>query len=150
MLKHAKPDASPSLPRLATMLAYSGTLPFIATAVIALHPIGSLDARVIALGYGAVIASFLCGIHWAVALFFAGRAPHNLLLTSNAVALLVWAALLIPPQALTLVLLAICFLYLLVIDRRLRNVDVLPEWFWQVRLRATGIVVLCLTTMILV
>jgi Protein of unknown function (DUF3429) len=64
---------------LAQGLTYAGTLPLIAcaTAVWTGWPMG-VDALFVAVAYGAVIASFLAGIHWAAYLFDAQRCKHNL------------------------------------------------------------------------
>ena len=129
---------------LAKTLTYSGTLPLIASAVCIYFPVNDFDSALIARTYGAIIISFLSGIHWAAYLFFAEKCPRNLLITSNVVALLAWASLLAthPPIAITLQ--ALCFLYLLTLDLKLRDAGILPQWFYSLRRNATIIVVLCL------
>jgi hypothetical protein len=129
---------------LANVLTYSGTLPLIASAVCICFPINGVDSSLIARTYGAIIISFLCGIHWAVYLFFAEKCPRNLLITSNVVALLAWASLLATHQLLAIILQALCFLYLLTLDLKLRDAGILPQWFYSLRRNATIIVVLCL------
>jgi hypothetical protein len=45
-----------------------------------------------------------------------------------------------------LVLLQIfCFLYLLLIDSKIRDAGILPNWFYKLRRNATGIVVISLS-----
>ena len=133
---------------VANALTYSGTLPLIASVIMLSFPtaipIAGLDGAVIASTYSAVIISFLCGIHWAVALFFADRYPRYLLISSNVVALLAWASLLATNQLATTLLQLVCFLYLLVLDVKLRNAGILAEWFFRLRRNATMIVALCL------
>jgi len=129
---------------IANALTYSGTLPLIGSAVILYFPVAGLDGALIASTYSAVIISFLCGMHWAAYLFFAEKCPHNLLVTSNIVALLAWVSLLATNQQLTTLLQALCFLYLFALDSKLRNAGILAEWFYRLRRNATVIVVLCL------
>lgn len=134
---------------LANALTYSGTLPLIGSAILPGFPVTELDAAFIASTYGAIIISFLCGIHWAVYLFFADKCPRNLLITSNIVALLAWGSLLaanyllIDPMG-TLLVQALCFLYLLVLDWQLHKAGILADWFIRLRRNATAIVVICL------
>ncbi|KAK9824595.1 hypothetical protein WJX72_011564 [[Myrmecia] bisecta] len=60
--------------RVAKWLGYAGAIPFLAlsppiASMIPLMPSGLIaDAAVLQLGYGACIASFLGGIHWAMAM----------------------------------------------------------------------------------
>lgn len=132
----------------ARVLTYAGTLPLVAAAVGVL--IGALEtdrAVTIATTYGAIILSFLAGIHWACHLFFAARCPRHLLLTSNLVALLAWVSLWMSGQPQGLVLQILCFLYLLMLDGALRKAHLLPEWFYVLRRNATAIVVGALTVL---
>lgn len=133
--------------RLAKFLTYGGTLPLVGCAL-ALHFYPSLfDARFFAIGYAAVIIGFLSGIHWAIYLFFAEKCPRNLLLTSNATALLSWLSLLGPVSLFSLLLQMLCLLYLLTLDLKLTCAGVLPEWFYILRRNATMIVVLALAAL---
>ena len=129
---------------LANSLTYSGTLPLIAAAACVYFSVRYFDSALIAITYSAMIISFLCGIHWAVYLFFAEKCPRNLLMTSNGVALVAWSSLLITHQSIAIALQAVCFLYLLTLDLKLRDVGILPQWFYGLRRNATMIVVLCL------
>jgi hypothetical protein len=134
---------------LAIILTYSGTLPLIACAVLSFLPQPEIDVMMFARTYSAIIVSFLCGIHWAVYLFFAEKCSRNLLITSNLVALIVWLLLLSTNSLLTTMLQIVCFLYLLTLDLRLHNAGLLPEWFYRLRRNATVIVVLCLCMLML-
>ena len=134
--------------RLAQLLTYAGTIPFLASAVIGWQSpdMWGLDYNQIILTYGAVIASFIAGIHWGVYLF---REPRiNLFIHSNFVALLAWFAVLtaLPGSAGILML---CFLYLLFIDKQLSNVGFLEPWYIRMRIVATLIVTLALSINIL-
>jgi hypothetical protein len=129
----------------ATLLTYAGLLPLVLALANQFLRVVPIDSLFWAASYAAVIASFICGIHWAAFLFFAGRSPVNLLLTSNFICLAAWLALLLPATSQALVILMLCFTSLLVIDRRLRHDQLIPEWFYQLRQRASMGVILCLT-----
>ncbi len=132
---------------LARILTYSGTLPLVACVVMIFAPIAGVDGNLVAKTYGAIILSFICGIHWAAFLFFAEKCPHQLLITSNVLALLAWCSLLGAHQKIAFALQALCFLILFALDFRLHNAGILPEWFYHLRRNATVIVVLCLATL---
>lgn len=129
---------------LAKILTYNGTLPIIASVCIHYFSLAGLESNLITKTYSAIIIGFICGIHWGSYVFFADKCPRNLLITSNAVALLAWTSLLITQQPITLFLQSLCFLYLLTLDLRLRDAEILPQWFYVLRRNATIIVVLCL------
>ena len=124
---------------LAKYLAYAGTLPFVGSWLFALFSDSffGLEYSTIALTYGAVICSFVAGIHWGIYLF--KDAPVNLFLHSNIAALMSWLSLLLLPQ-MGFALLIVCFLYLLLIDIRLQNAGIHHNWFMRLRYHATTIV----------
>lgn len=131
--------------RMAQWLTYAGTLPLVIAAVeMVAGRIPSDDAAWIASTYSAIILSFLAGIHWACYLFFAQACPRNLLITSNAVALLAWLSLLAQHQPWSVLLQIFCFLYMLALDYKLQHAAILPQWFYVLRRNATIIVVLLL------
>lgn len=133
---------------LATLLTYSGTLPLIACVITALLQPQMIDTGLLALTYGAIIISFICGIHWAAHLFFPEKCSRNLLITSNVVTLAAWISLLLTlPQSVSLLLQICCFLYLLALDSKLRVVGIIPDWFYLLRRNASTIVILCLSAL---
>ncbi|AZN73029.1 DUF3429 domain-containing protein [Georhizobium profundi] len=89
--------------------------------------------------YGAVIASFVSGIHWGAALFASPRMAPSLLVASNVTALLAWIGALVAPQ-LGFILLAAVFITLLLIDRLLYRDGILPPWFFRLRVAITAAV----------
>ncbi len=133
---------------LAKILTYSGTLPLIGCVVLMYAPVVGVDGALIARTYSAIIISFLCGIHWAIYIFFAEKCMSNLLITSNLLALLAWSSLLIAHQDIALILQSACFLYLLMLDLKLRDAGILPDWFYYLRRNATAIVILCLASLV--
>lgn len=139
----------PSSVLLAQILTYGGTLPLIACAALVTTSYHDPSIIRIACTYSAIIVSFLCGIHWAIYLFFSEKCPRNFLISSNGIALLAWGSLLsLGHHSLSFLLQAVCFLYLLTLDLKLRDAGVLPEWFYTLRRNATGIVVLCLSVFV--
>lgn len=140
----AMAEASPRFLRLAQGLVYAGSLPFLACALLAwtgpIAALPGLDPVGVAAAYGAVIASFIAGIHWAMHLFAGERCGDNLLIASNIVALLAWSALLIG-GAWGLALLIACFATLFALDCRLHRRGLWPVWFFRLRRNITAIVI---------
>ena len=128
---------------VATVLTYSGTLPFI-LAILGLfyNPLGlGLDYHYLVLSYGAVITSFIAGIHWGS--YLTKSSSLNLFIHSNLIALAAWCAFLTSVHNGTLILIG-CFIYLLFLDRHLWHENLIEGWFFRVRLRASIIVILAL------
>lgn len=129
---------------MATALTYAGTLPFLAAAAGSTFGVfTATDAAWVAVSYGAVIVAFLSGIHWAYGLHEGHEAPR-LMLGSNVTALVAWLALLLDARFAALLLLMLCFIFLWVVDRRLARMGIVTPWFYQLRCRATAIVLMCL------
>ena len=128
---------------LAQCLTYAGVLPFLGAAIMPAVKSNFLGLNYdsVILTYGAVIASFVAGIHWGIYLF--KDAPLNLFIHSNVVALLAWCAVMFAHPANTVILL-ICFLYLIVIDRQLWKAGVIEKWYLRTRLIATTLVLFAL------
>lgn len=122
----------------AWLLAAAGTLPFLG---------GLVDATLLGGGrlgvvqiYGAVIAAFLCGTHWAMALLGAEAMAVRLFLISNGMALLAWLGALLPARS-GFLLLGVVFAMLLAVDGVLHQRRLWPTWFWQLRCAITLVVV---------
>lgn len=130
---------------LAKILTYSGILPFIACAVYVFFadniPFFQISVMDVLLAYGAIIASFIAGIHWGIYLF--KDAPLNLFIHSNVIALLAWVSLLFPPL-ISAGILIMCFGYLLAIDRSIFKAGIYEDWFYQLRLHASCAVIISL------
>jgi hypothetical protein len=129
---------------VARVLTYTGIMPFLFLGIAVALKASSLDYSLALFAYGAVIISFLCGIHWAVFLFFSQNCSRNLLFRSNAISLLGWLSVLPVISYLAFALQIICFLYLLILDLELYRNKVIPLWFFNLRLNATMIVALLL------
>jgi hypothetical protein len=98
--------------------------------------------------YGAVILSFLGGIHWGLAIAESGAergqgAFDRRLATSVAPALVAWCALLLPDRA-TLPVLAAGFALMLAVDWLAAQRAEVPSWYPKLRWPLTTAVVICL------
>ena len=126
------------------VLAYAGTLPFIACAILpwigmpVVAGIGS--CAYIAAAYGVAIVSFMAGIHWGTFLYQADSLPVNLLLTSNAITVAVWLAFILTPVAVSIAVIAAAFVLLLAVDFRLARVGLLTADYLRTRRNVTLIV----------
>ncbi|RUT28550.1 DUF3429 domain-containing protein [Arsenicitalea aurantiaca] len=134
---------SPTMPMasrqtIALILTAAGALPFLAGLVdVAL--LGGQWLQAIQV-YGAVIAAFICGIHWGAAMFAPERMAPRLLILSNFLALLAWLSALLPPTAGFLSLAAV-FGSLLLVDRHLFRAGLWPDWFWTLRIAISALVI---------
>jgi len=136
---------------VARVLTFAGGLPFIAAvAALALAPAVATSAIWQAvLAYGAVIASFVSGIHWGLFLYRANAFPLNLFISSNVCALAAWAALLVPPLWLALALLIAVFAALFAIDHVLWRASAHAAWFYRLRAIITAIVIGALSVLLI-
>jgi Protein of unknown function (DUF3429) len=132
---------------LLRLLPYAGTLPFIygvasrfSDSLSALvYLVFFIDVRHMVLSYGLLIISFMAGVHWGQ--YLSGLRPRlNLLVSSNAVALLTWFCYLkLQPFELLLVFAGI-FAVIYLIDLQMR----LDGSYMQTRRNVTAIVCSCL------
>ncbi|BEV09238.1 MULTISPECIES: DUF3429 domain-containing protein [unclassified Methylophilus] len=134
--------------QLAKTLTFMGALPFAGAVVAQMQGMAHYHTGYLALTYGAVIISFLCGIHWGLFLNHAQDTRLNLLVTSNLLALLAWATLFfVVPVTQYLVQIA-AFIVLWLIDRKLVAEGLIERWFYQLRTQITLLVTLCLCAML--
>jgi len=131
---------------LALWLGRAGLLPFLAGAALAWwaradgSPGLAAHAAQALLAYGAVIVSFLGGLHWGLAMRQA--APQASLLGWGVVpSLLAWPALLLPP-AQGLLLLAASLWLCFAVDRRVLKAQGASAWL-GLRLQLTLVASLC-------
>lgn len=125
-------------------------MPFACLAGAGLLLDGDLEERAIAAlaAYGAVILSFLGGIHWGLAISVAGTADqkgvsYRRLTISVVPSLVAWCALLLPTGA-TLPVLAAAFAVMLAVDWRLAEKAEAPSWYPKLRWPLTTAVVFSL------
>lgn len=137
-------------PPFAHRLAWFGSLPFLACALIALTGHDWLDAvggplRVGNL-YALLILAFMAGTHWGQGL---GTETSSPWLPSNAVALAAFfAALLLPPGLQALVNAAL-FVALALFDHRQWRAGVIDRAYWSTRWQVSAVVVACLLVLAL-
>ncbi len=140
-------DPGPAgIPRAALWLGPLGLIPFVAGALAPwLLPLAwEPEASLALIGYGAVILSFLGGVHWGLA----APAGRPLQIGLSVVPSLVgWLALLVANLHATgpaLWLLAAAFAILLAGDLVAAGRSLTPAWYPRLRLPLTLIVVACL------
>lgn len=138
--------------QLATTLVVLGTVPFVVfTAAIAgVSPLAAalpFPPAVMLHVFGAVIGSFVAGLHWGI--HFCKRTGDSVYLFSSFVTLLLWCSMLTAGSAIGLALVLLGFILLWLEEYRLSVQRVTTAWFWKLRTAVTAIVVLCLTLSIL-
>lgn len=130
---------------LAKILTYSGSLPFIFLTYIKISGSNyffatSIDSILIA--YGAIILSFISGMHFSYAIL-QDKISIKLLILSNIIALFSWLSLLINFKF-ALAIILVCYLFNLIIDFISYQNAVIERWFFDLRLRISLVVIVCL------
>ncbi len=130
-------------PRPAMILGWSGVLPFAGLTGALAFGLGDSDQITSALRlYGAVIVSFMGGVHWGVATL---RSEARLSPYAVSVLPALWGwGMAFAPAPIGLVGLAAGFLLLLAYDLRCVRLGDLPDWYGRLRLWLTSGVCLCL------
>jgi hypothetical protein len=134
-----------------TALGYGGLLPFVALTLLFFWADEYRDFLSVALvSYGAVILSFVGALHWGFAMMLQGLLANERqerLVWSVIPALIGWVSMLLPVPWGCLVL-AFGFIGHLWQDRKL--VNIVPGWYWPMRVRLTILASLCLVICALV
>ena len=135
---------SAGIPAPAAWLGAAGALPFLAAVVLVLAagPETGAWAALAVRAYGAVILSFMGGIHWGLAMAQGGTSWARLGLAVLP-ALLGWMALLLP-LPFGLPLLAAAFAVLLAGDLQAVRAGLAPGWYPRLRWPLSAVVILCL------
>jgi len=126
------------VPASAAWLGALGLVPFAALAASLPFVTGDLkqDLTYTLLAYGAVILSFLGGVHWGLAIGStapATAAPFTVrLILSVLPSLVAWAALLVPERS-GLFVLAAAIALMLVLDIRATRAGEAPAWYPRLR-----------------
>lgn len=138
------------VPRNALLLGLAGLLPLVAAALAVLildpwaHPLIRFAAQV----YGALILSFLGGVHWGLAMAAGPAGMHGARLAWSVVPSLVgWPALFLPPVW-SLAVLIVTFGILGIVDTRLARHGTIPGWYGPLRRALTLAVILCLAVLL--
>ena len=145
-----------SIPAMALWLGMGGAIPFVGLSGIMLLQYSGLmvDAGLperlfyhLLMTYAALIASFLGGIRWGLALM--RQNSNSLLWVSVIPSIMAWAALALPRPYDNLVLIGL-FLWLVMIDVRLVLLTLAPRWFGTLRIGLTAVVLTSLLISLLV
>jgi hypothetical protein len=137
-----------AVPSSAAWLGGLGAVPFIALAG-TLPLLGGSERSFVAyalLAYGAVILSFLGGIHWGLAISSGGKANAGLaarLTLSVAPSLAGWVALLVAGPA-GLLILAVAIAAMLLVDLRATRLGEAPAWYPKLRIPLSCVVMAAL------
>ena len=135
MTMQAQTAAAQPLPPGTAALGYGGLIPFVGCALAMLlfneAAARELIGRVL-LGYGAVILSFLGGVHWGLVLLQRPAAAMRLLAVGVLPALVGWASLLLPFDAAIAVQVA-CFGGFWLYEHRVLGPAVMPPAYLALR-----------------
>jgi len=134
------------VPSAALSLGLWGAVPFLVLSVLSIFvdDLWGVNVESALIAYGAVILSFLGGVHWGMAIsWFGTEAPQifdRRLMISVVPSLLGWLALLLPASVALLVL-AISFAAMLYIDLVAAGQGQAPSWYPALRWLLTAIVI---------
>ena len=132
------------LPVAALFWGRAGVIPFAVLASALLFGTSDVStfARQLIVPYGAIILTFMGGIHWGLAMCRCeiGTWPFTIGVCPSLVAVLA----LVLPYQLAVLTLGIGFIALLVVDFLIVARDYLPNWYGRMRLQLTLAVVVCL------
>jgi hypothetical protein len=127
----------------ANWLGYAGALPFLCFGLVIIYtevgiaPVTAADVQFALLSYGAIILSFLGGLHWGRAIIMPADtnviSPRTTLLWSVSLSLVGWVALLLP-VFIGAILLFAGFLVALVVDLMWLAKGYWPFWMRRLRL----------------
>ena len=136
---------------IARVLGYGGALPFLGGAIAASQQMAilGLAPAYLLLSYGAIILSFLGGLHWGRVITSPHADRHTdfvWLIWSVCPSLLGWVALVLPVKF-GAVVLSLCFLAALQIDQKLFRQQIWPVWMQPLRLHLSLIAVASLSSL---
>ena len=123
-------------------LGYGGLVPFVGLALLMwlVPPQFQVDVALALVTYGALIASFLGGLHWGTGFLMGEAAPRMQFVWGVVPSLLGWLALLLPVRA-GLPVLAVLLVACYSVDRTTYPVVGLGRWL-PMRLQLTGVAAL--------
>lgn len=130
-------------PKAALWLGYAGLIPFavsaLAIVIFRQDPFLRETAGTALLAYGAVILSFLGGVHWGRALYM----PYSSLQTRDFVLSVLppvfgWSCLLLPLASAGILLLILGYLWQIFVDLKAMRESILPRWFGRLRVQLTA------------
>ena len=131
--------------QLVKILTYSGSLPFIFLTCFrfcGLSQFFTIDTSLILISYGAIILTFISGMHFSYAIL-QNKINTRLLIASNIMAIISWLCLLINFK-LALVVMITGFISNFIIDLVSYKNSIIEKWFFNLRLKISLIVIFCL------
>ncbi len=142
-------------------LTYLGSIPFLYALGIACYGYLDLNAvfgtelrfarfksYMVAHTYGAVIIGFLGGIQWGISLN--QPTDKQYFIISNVIALLAWFSLFAFASFIGIATITFAFVLALLVDRHAHRSGLIPDWFWQLRVRISALVITVLVVMLLI
>lgn len=144
-----------SIPRAALALGWSGVIPFALLSTLTFVGVSDWNGTQgpFLVAYGAVILSFMGGIHWGLARAVPSTMSVNrqtaMLIVSVLPALTGWVATMFPISC-ALIVLSVSFLALLAFDLWSVREGGAPSWYARLRRHLTTAVVFCLVATALV
>lgn len=138
-----KPPAAVVVPTAAAWLGAAGLIPFVVLACAGVLLADRLHMQLLPAlaGYGAVILSFLGGVHWGMAIADSESVALGRRLVAAVIPSLIgWSALLMP-IGIGLLVLAAAFVLLLMFDLRTLRRGEAPAWYPRLRWPLTIVVV---------
>ena len=141
-------DRATTIPRAALILGWLGVTPFagFAVAIAAGWPLATDVGLRGLIRYGAIILSFMGGVHWGLALRPAADRANTWprLVISVLPAIAAWASLAFLPMLVATGVLAAAFALLLVYDVETVRRGLAPAWYASLRAPLTAVVIVCL------
>lgn len=128
---------------LAPWLSIAGLVPFAAAVAAIWGGVSWLDGWLLLQSYGAIILSFLAGMHWGRGLGAQNIHAVPMLLWSNVIALIAWLTLLMSTKLMIASILFSCFTLQYLVDMRLARLGIMPHWFLPIRQHVTAGVLIC-------
>ena len=131
--------------QLTKILTYCGSIPFIFLTYLSFSKsdqLFTINTNLILISYGAIILSFISGMHFSYAIL-QDKISNRLLILSNIMALMSWLCLLVNFK-LALVVIIIGYIFNLIVDFVAYKNLVIKRWFFNLRLRISLIVISCL------
>lgn len=140
-----------TVPAIALLLGWGGVIPFgaMALALLGGMTVGQLDLAQTLVIYGAIILSFMGGVHWGLAMAAPEtggrdeRSTQGQLCFSVVPALIGWGATLLATPA-GLLLLVAAFIALLAVDLTWTSGRSAPRWYGKLRAQLTAAVIVSL------
>lgn len=134
--------------KYAVLLTYLGVLPFYLSAIAVFFNFNQNHAVFLFRSYGAMIVSFIAGIHWTISVKDINNKAFWLIWTSNIIALMGWSSIIINNAIYGLYVLAMALLLLIYIDYKLFKLQQIELWFIKLRWRATLLVIISMIFLI--